>query len=176
MKQLFDFFFKGNFFVKLALLLWSLFTSLFSSAQVAKNSELYKTLKAKDSILFERTFNLCELEKLPPLINNDFEFYHDVAGEEGREAFLNSVKNNICSNKEEKIIRKLDEKSLTVFPLKKNNKLYGAIQSGKHYFLIRKNNNETPTGSALFTHLWILKDNKWKLKRVLSFNHIPIQH
>lgn len=176
MKQLFDFFFKGNLFLKLLLLLWSLFTSLFATSQVKRNSDLFKTLKAKDSIIFERTFNLCELEKLDSIINNDFEFYHDVAGMENRDAFLKSVKNNICTNQEEKIIRKLDTKSLTVYSLKNNNTIYGAIQTGKHYFFIRKKNKLTPTGSALFTHLWILKNTEWKLKRVLSYNHLPIQH
>ncbi len=176
MKQLFDFFFKGNFLLKLLLLIWSFLTSLFSTAQVSRNSDLFKTLKAKDSIIFERTFNLCELEKLPSIINDDFEFYHDVAGVQNKEAFLQSVKNNICPNKEEKLIRKLDKNSLTVYPLKNNNQLYGAIQKGKHYFFIKKEKELQPTGAALFTHLWILKNKKWKLKRVLSYNHLPIQN
>lgn len=176
MKELYDFFFKGNLFWKIVLLFWSLLTSLFSYAQVNKNSQIFKTLKAKDSIIFERTFNKCEIDKLNDIINNDFEFYHDIAGVENREEFMRSIKNNICKNQNEKPIRKLVNNSLEVFPLKNNGVLYGAIQRGKHNFFIRKNKEIVPTGSALFTHLWILKNKKWKLKRVLSYNHLPIQN
>jgi hypothetical protein len=176
MKPLTDFFFEGNLFWKIVVFLWSILTSLFSNAQVSENSDLHKTLKSKDSIIFERTFNRCELEKLDNVINDDFEFYHDVAGQESRENFFLSVKNNICSNPNKKPIRKLVDKSLKVYPLKKDGKLYGAIQRGKHLFFIKENNKLTPTGSALFTHVWILKNNSWKLKRVLSYNHLPIQN
>jgi hypothetical protein len=176
MKPLTDFFFEGNLFWKIVVFLWSILTSLFSNAQVSENSDLYKTLKSKDSIIFERTFNRCELEKLDNVINDDFEFYHDVAGQESRENFFLSVKNNICSNPNKKPIRKLVDKSLKVYPLKKDGKLYGAIQRGKHLFFIKENNKLTPTGSALFTHVWILKNNSWKLKRVLSYNHLPTQN
>lgn len=176
MKPLTDFFFEGNLFWKIVLLLWSLLTSLFTNAQISENSELYKTLKSNDSIIFERTFNRCELDKLDDIINDDFEFYHDVAGEESREKFLSSIKNNICSNPNKKPIRKLVDESLQVFPLKNNGKLYAAIQKGKHLFFIKENEKLTPTGSALFTHLWIKKNNSWKLKRILSYNHLPIQN
>ena len=50
------------------------------NAQVEKSSDLFKTLAAKDSILFVRTFNNCEIEKLDPIIADNFEFYHDVVG------------------------------------------------------------------------------------------------
>ncbi|TCP26776.1 uncharacterized protein DUF4440 [Tenacibaculum skagerrakense] len=176
MKPLTDFFFEGNLFWKIVLFFWALLTSLFSNAQESKNSEIYKVLKSKDSIIFERTFNRCELEKLDDIINDDFEFYHDVAGETSKEQFIQSVKNNICSNDNRKPIRKLVDETLEVYALKNEGKLYGAIQRGKHLFFIKENNKLTPTGSALFTHLWILKNNSWNLKLVLSYNHLPVQH
>ena len=40
-----------------------LFFNLITIAQVHKKSELYKTLKSQDSIVFERAFNKCEVEK-----------------------------------------------------------------------------------------------------------------
>ncbi|WP_075344203.1 nuclear transport factor 2 family protein [Tenacibaculum agarivorans] len=176
MTDLFDFFFKGNVFWKIVLFLWSLLTSFLTQAQLNKDSQLFKTLKSKDSVIFERTFNKCEVEKLNDIIDQDFEFYHDVAGIENRKMFLASVQQNICGNTNEKPIRKLVDNSLEVYPLKKNGKLYGAIQKGKHNFYLKKENSLSPTGSALFTHLWILDNNKWKLKRVLSYNHLPVQH
>ena len=44
-----------------------------------------------------------------------------------------------------------------------------SIQMGEE-----KQNGELKTvGIADFTHVWILENNKWKLKRVLSYNHKP---
>lgn len=165
--------FKESFIFKIVLAIILFFYSLFSFAQVDKSSDLYKTLKSKDSIIFERTFNKCELEKLDPIIAQDFEFYHDIGGIQDREGFITAVKENICTNPGINK-RRLVKNSLTVFPLKKNNKLYGAIQKGKHTFLQKIDGKMKTVGIADFTHLWILENKLWKLKRVLSYNHQPL--
>ena len=164
--------FKESILIKIILAIITFLFSLFSNAQVDKNSKLYKTLKAKDSIIFERTFNKCEVDKLEDIIADNFEFYHDIAGLENREEFIKSVKNNICTNPGN-IQRDLITNSLQVYPLKKNDKLYGAIQKGKHTFKEKQNGVLITTGIADFTHVWIIKNKKWKLKRVLSYNHKP---
>lgn len=68
MKQLFDFFFKGNFLLKLLILLWSLLTSFFSSAQIneiplykAKNIKLHKEIVKMDSLFFN-AYNTCDIK------------------------------------------------------------------------------------------------------------------
>ena len=88
---------KDSFVIKILLFLAMLFYNFVLNAQVDKNSDLFKTLKSKDSIIFERTFNRCETEKLEPIIAEDFEFYHDIAGMQDRAGFLKAVKNNVCS-------------------------------------------------------------------------------
>ena len=143
-----------------------------ANAQVDKSSNLYVTLKAQDSIIFERTFNKCELEKLVPIIAENFEFYHDIAGVQDRKGFIKAVKNNICTNPGNNK-RELVKNSLEVFELKNNNKLYGAIQKGKHTFLQKFDGKMKTVGIADFTHLWVLENKQWKLKRVLSYNHKP---
>lgn len=162
--------FKKAIVVRLIIAIFLFFVSWISNAQVDKNSELYKKLKSKDSIIFERTFNKCETEKLDPIISQDFEFYHDVTGKQNRAEFIKAIKENICV-KPGNLTRQLVANSLEVFPLKNNEVLYGAIQKGKHTFL--KKGKKIPEGIADFTHLWILEDNIWKLKRVLSYNHLP---
>lgn len=162
--------FKDSIIFKILFAIIMFFYSLISSAQVDKNSELYKTLKVNDSIIFERAFNKCELKKLEPLIAKNIEFYHDLNGVQNREEFINAVKNNICSNPGT-YTRKLVENSLEVHQLKNNGTIYGAIQKGKHDFYVKENNKIRKTGTAQFTHLWILENEKWKLKRVLSFDH-----
>lgn len=164
--------FKESWIIKLILALLIFLKSLFSFGQVDEKSNLYQTLKAKDSIIFERSFNKCEIKQLHNIIADNFEFYHDVAGFETRDAFLKSIKNNICSTPGN-MKRELVDNSLKVYPLKNNGVIYGAIQKGKHTFQEKQNGVLTTTGIADFTHLWILEDNKWKLKRVLSYNHKP---
>ncbi|MFK8058503.1 MAG: nuclear transport factor 2 family protein [Polaribacter sp.] len=163
---------KQSFIFKILLFIAMLLFTLISKAQVDKKSDLFKTLKAKDSIIFKRTFNLCEVEKLAPIIAENFEFYHDIAGVQDRDGFILAVKNGVCKNPGINK-RNLVENSLQVFTLKNNGKLYGAIQKGKHTFQQKQNGEFKTVGIADFTHVWILENNKWKLKRVLSYNHKP---
>jgi len=164
--------FKDFIIVKILLAIILFLFSLVMDAQVSKNSNLYKTLKSKDSIIFERAFNRCELEKLKPIINENFEFYHDIVGIQNKKEFMNAVKHNLCSNPG-KHKRQLVENSLSVFEMKNNNTLYAAIQKGKHTFQQKIDGEMKTTGIADFTHLWVLENNTWKLKRVLSYNHKP---
>ena len=62
--------------------------------------------------------------------------------------------------------------SLKVFPLYKNGELYGAIQHGIHRFeSLDKDKKYTKGDVAKFTHVWILENNIWKVKRELSYDH-----
>ena len=147
------------------------FVGLLSMAmfsQVEKTSALYKTLKVNDSIIFNASFNTCNLKQLAALINVDFEFYHDKAGlMEGKDTFIENTKNGLCKSTAN-IRRVLDRDSLEVFSLHTNNgELYAAIQKGIHHFY----ENDRKGSTAKFTHLWVLNDKKWTLKRVLSYDH-----
>ena len=164
--------FKESFIFKILLAIVLFFYSLMSLGQVHKTSDLFNSLKSKDSIIFESAFNTCELEKLEPIIAKNFEFYHDIAGIQNREEFIAAVKKNICSTPGASR-RRLIKNSLTVFELKNNNKLYGAIQKGKHTFQQKIDGKMKTVGIADFTHVWILENTHWKLKRVLSYNHQP---
>ena len=142
------------------------------SAQVDRNTPIFIELKKQDSIFFERGFNQCDINYLESHIADDLKFYHDQSGFQDRKLFLENTKKYICSNPNQKPIRKVDEKSLEVFPLYNNGKLYGAIQSGIHDFFIREANKEDAhTSRAKFTHLWLLNNGNWLLKEVLSFYH-----
>lgn len=164
--------FKDSFIIKILIAIILFLYSSAMNAQVDKNSDIYKTLKSKDSIIFERAFNKCEIEKLTPIIAENFEFYHDVAGIQNKKEFLSAIKNNICTNPGN-FSRQLVKNSLEVFELKNNGELYGVIQEGKHTFQEKNNSKMKTFGIANFTHLWILENKKWKLKRVLSYNHKP---
>lgn len=156
-----------------SLFLLLLFFSGHILSQEAADSELFKTLKRNDSLLFDAGFNNCDIAAFEHLIAEDLEFYHDQGGlTTNKKDFLTNVRNNICSSPSKKPIRKLDLESLQVYPLYHNGKLYGAIQKGSHDFFIKEPGKELyQTSTALFTHVWLLKDGDWTLKRVLSFDH-----
>lgn len=152
---------------------FAFFITLPVLSQEARDSELFQTLKKKDSLLFDAGFNHCDIAAFEHLISEDLEFYHDQGGlTTNKKDFLNNVRNNICSSPNKKPIRKLDAESLQVYPLYQNGKLYGAIQKGRHDFFIKEPGKELyQTSTALFTHVWLLEGEKWILKRVLSYDH-----
>ncbi|MEM9361828.1 MAG: nuclear transport factor 2 family protein [Bacteroidota bacterium] len=145
-------------------------------SQTPSNSELYLTLKKKDSLLFNAAFNSCEIEVLNLLFAEDFEFYHDKVGiTDGKHAFIDQISKGCNSWKgkgPQPAKRILVPGSLEVYPLQNNGTLYGAIQHGIHSFEFLDENKTYQKGDiAKFTHVWILKENEWKLKRELSYNH-----
>ena len=143
-------------------------------AQVPKNSDLFLRLKTQDSVFFERIFNRCDLNYLEEAIAPDLKFYHDKSGIQNREIFIENTKKYICGDTVHKPIRKVDTNSLEVFPMYNNQVLYGAVQTGIHHFYIReKNKPDVITGSARFIHLYLLVNEKWILKEVISFDHQP---
>ena len=149
------------------------FISSSGFSQEPVDSALFITLKKNDSLLFDEGFNNCKISAFEHLISEDLEFYHDQGGlTTNKEDFLKNVRNNICSSPDKKPIRKLDPESLQVFPLYQSGKLYGAIQQGRHDFFIKEPGKDLyQTSTALFAHLWLLKEGKWILKRVLSYDH-----
>ncbi|PQB04662.1 nuclear transport factor 2 family protein [Aureitalea marina] len=153
----------------------SLLLTTTAHAQVDQKSELFLTLKANDSLLFDIGFNTCDMDQSAALLTEDLEFYHDQGGiTNSKEEFVQVMKSGICSGGEYTSCRELVEGSLEVFPLYQNGQLDGAIQNGVHKFYQRKGDGPERAGStARFTHLWLITDEGWKIKRVLSFDHRP---
>ena len=142
------------------------------TAQVPKDSELFRTLKTQDSLFFERSFNQCDTNYLKSAVHPDLVFYHDQGGIQDRQVFLERVKQNLCSDPNNKPIRKVEVESLEVFPMYDKNVLYGVIQTGNHNFYRRQpGKQDVHTSKAKFIHLYLLINGKWLLKEVLSFDH-----
>ena len=160
----------------LILIIALLFAVIFGRGQEAVHTELYHVLKEKDSILFDAAFNRCDTDTMAGLFTKDFEFYHDKVGATiGRKSFLAPTIAS-CASRDpqapQSSKRILVDDSLEVYPLYNNGVLYGAIQHGIHRFEFLNNQGEYQRGdTARFTHLWILKDNDWKIKRELSYDH-----
>lgn len=143
-----------------------------TQAQLPHDSELYKTLLQHDSIFFERGFNRCDTAYLRQATHKDLVFYHDRGGVNNQQQFLENVTKNLCGDWNNKPIRKVRRESLEVYPLYNEDKLYGVVQMGVHDFYLRKPGTaDVLTGSAKFTHVYLLEGSNWILKEVLSFDH-----
>lgn len=155
------------------LLLISLSASnIYSQEQVSKNDTLFTILEKKDSLIFTIGFNNCDTTQLRLHLSDDLEFYHDQNGLiESKEMLLQNIP-NLCKM-EYKATRHLIKESLQVFPLHAaNGNLYGAIQMGNHEFYGEEKDKPIYlTSTARFTHVWVIEDGEWKLKRILSYDH-----
>jgi hypothetical protein len=63
-----------------ALLFFITLTAFSAFAQVGKNSELYKTILTKDSLLFDVGFNIIDIKQFEILLSDNLKFYHDKDG------------------------------------------------------------------------------------------------
>ena len=144
-------------------------TTFSALAQVDKNSDLYKTIFAKDSLLFEVGFNTCDIKQFENLLSDNLKFYHDKDGISDKTKFLIDLKKGICNNQANRLVKRfLVKESTEIFPLYKNDALYGAVQNGEHMFSEKR---ESQAGIARFTNVWQLENGEWKLATSFSFDH-----
>jgi hypothetical protein len=153
----------------------TLFAAMVTYAQKetypATAEALTNTITTLDEEAFE-AYNTCNIEKSRKYFTDDLEFYHDKGGLiKGVDKLMEALKNNICNDPKRKVLRKPVAGTFKVYPLDG----YGAILTGDHDFYILENGKEKKTGTAKFTHVWLLKDGYWKMARVLSYDHKAIE-
>lgn len=146
---------------------------LSGKAQISKEHELYKTIMSKDSLLFNVGFNTCNMAQFDQLLSEQFEFFHDKGGVADRKKFFLDLQGGLCNQPAAyQARRELLPGTTEIFTLYNNGQLYGAIQEGVHQFFENTINQPEKFGSsARFTHLWLLENGEWKLKKALSFDH-----
>jgi hypothetical protein len=153
-----------------------LLLQIFSGTIWAQHAEekLTVTILHKDS-LFWNAYNNCDADAFKSFFTEDVEFYHDKGGATlGIDNLIASFKNNLCGNPNFRLKREVVVGTTKVYPLKKNDTIYGAILTGEHVFYINEAGKpEYIDGQANFTHLWLLKNVEWKMARVLSYDHHP---
>ena len=166
---------SNKYFISTALLILLAVNPFFNKASAqTEQQKLEATIFFKDS-LFWTAYNNCDIPKFQEFFSNDVEFYHDKGGiTNGLENLAMSMKKNLCSNENFRLRREEVAGTVKVFPLQQSNSIYGAIISGSHEFYINeKGKKERLDGLAKFTHVWLLKDNVWKMSRILSYDHGP---
>lgn len=133
-----------------------------TNIEVLKMNLLKSEIIKMDSLLFDVAFNQCDAGAFKKIIADDVEFYDDRSG-------LNISKANEIKSLEAKCVRpeKLTRKLNSCVIDKLGD--FGAVQVGEHTFY----SNGIPEGTGKFIHIWERKENEWKLKRIVSYEHRP---
>lgn len=138
---------------------------MISGASAQQPEKLYQTIASMDSLLFE-AFNKCDTVAAKEFFTKDLEFYHDKGGLTRYEENMRSIYKRCTSNYI--VRRELVPGTIEVFPIKD----YGAIQLGSHRFYIKnKGEAEQLDGTFRFVHVWRNENGRWKIARVVSFDH-----
>ena len=126
-----------------------------------RNSSLRNEILKMDSLFFVVGFNHCDTSIYKNILSDSMEFYDDREG-------LNLSKANEIKYLLEKCSGKYNMtrvlKSTTISRLGD----YGALQRGEHDFV----QNGIIIGSGKFIHIWEKTSQGWKLKRIVSYDHV----
>jgi ketosteroid isomerase-like protein len=131
----------------------------------AAEDTLFRQIAASDSDFFD-AYNNCELPRMKAYFTTDIEFYHDQSGLSHLLKLMSDLQKNICG----KVHRDPVPGTLEVYPLKG----YGAVATGLHRFCDSRKYRtceEGASGVAKFVTLWRRQNGKWRMSRVISYDH-----
>jgi Domain of unknown function (DUF4440) len=165
-----------HYILKIVVHFLSLFVIADNVSAQANEEQLAQMILKKDSLFWD-SYNRCDTSNYNQFFSDDLEFYHDKGGIiHGVDGLALSMKKNLCSNADFRLRREVVKGTVKVFPLANSEKLYGAVLSGEHvFYILEKGKEPRLDGRARFTHLWLLKNNVWKMTRILSYDHRPAQ-
>ncbi|MBO9571326.1 MAG: DUF4440 domain-containing protein [Chitinophagaceae bacterium] len=147
--------------------------SLMFIQQISAQSFSGNGVREADSLMWD-AYNRCDVDGMKVYFTEDIEFYHDKGGVTiGVDSLATTFRKGPCSNTDSfRLRRAVVPQSIKIYPLYQNNRLYGAVFIGEHlFFITEKGKTERVSGQAKFTHLWLLQNGAWKIKRVLSYDH-----
>jgi hypothetical protein len=148
-----------------ALPLFSSIASAQGSGTTSSDDTLFRQIAASDSAFFD-AYNNCQLSRMESYFTRDVEFYHDQSGLSRLAGVMDALRKNICG----KVHRDPVPGSLEVYPLKG----YGAVSIGLHRFCDSRKHQtcvEGNSGVAKFVTLWRQQNGKWRMSRVISYDH-----
>jgi ketosteroid isomerase-like protein len=123
---------------------------------------------------FWQAYNACDMKTLGDLLTADIEFYHDKTGlTSSRPAVVESLRKGPCADPRKRLRREAVAESVKFHPLSGGY----AILSGQHRFYAQEAGDaEHLDGQAEFTHVWQFADGRWRMRRVLSYDHGPVPY
>ena len=127
------------------------------------SSELFNEIEQMDATVFN-AFNKQDMTVFKALFTEDLEWFQDNGGLLSYETVFKNF--GTMFQNENKLTRTLVKGSLEVHPIKD----YGAIEIGMHQFRHIENGKDE-IGTFKFMMIWQKKDGKWKISRVISYDH-----
>ena len=145
---------------------------LFSNHVLSQESNSSENLKTKILTLdaqFWKAYNSCSVEDFKQFLTDDLEFYHDKGGlTKTSDKLVSLVSTGLCKDPNVRLRREAVNGTVNVYPISN----YGAIITGEHLFYLTENGTEEKLiESAKFTHVWKNEHGKWRMSRVLSYDH-----
>ncbi|MHC2993125.1 hypothetical protein OB13_16640 [Pontibacter sp. HJ8] len=129
------------------------------------SQELYDTIARMDSVMFD-AFNKQDPDKLKEVFSEDLEFYHDKGGVTDYAQTMENFRTLFERNRDTGLRRDLVKGSLEVYPIVG----FGAVEICLHRFC-HQENGQDDCGTFKNIMLWQQKDGKWKVTRVISYDH-----
>lgn len=154
---------KNLFRTSLFLLLFTVMTLAQEKKVAPTSSELFNEIEQMDKVVFD-AFNSQNMPVFKALFDENLEWFQDNGGLLNYETVFKNFEEMF--HKEYKLTRTLVKGSLEVHPIKG----YGAIETGSHQFRHIENGKEE-IGTFKFLMIWQKKDGKWKITRVVSYDH-----
>lgn len=120
---------------------------------------------------FWEAYNACDVDEMATYWTEELEFYHDKGGlSSGRTELAQETRDGMCKPDGAKLRREAIPGSVHFYELAD----YGGILVGEHVFYVNQPGHpEYLDGQARFTHVWQLDGQKWRMHRVLSYDHGP---
>lgn len=140
------------------------------AASSVTSGELYQTIASQDSSLFA-AYNARDIEQIKTFFSSDLEFYRDESGLVNYEELMENFGKMFAQNRGN--TRTLVPGSMKVYPI--NN--VGALEIGEHLFCRAENSDvhgsmgKNACGTVSFVILWENRDGRWKVSRVIDYNH-----
>lgn len=134
-------------------------------ARLPVSPALYATIARQDSLMFV-AFNQHDVATLQTFFAEDLEFYHDKGGLANFQQTMQGFRNLFEQNKTTGLNRQLVPGTLEVFPING----YGAVETYQHRFCHVENGRDD-CGTFKNMMVWRLKDGRWQVTRVVSYDH-----
>ena len=138
--------------------------SLFGQADI-----LYQEIKQMDSLAFD-AYNRRDIKDYSSYLASDIEFYHDQDGLIAPyDKLVDAFSILFRSDRPTHAVRRIVPNSIEVYPIDN----VGAYQTGNHKFYELNPSDSTTRFESIakVAVLWKEVNGKWKMSRVLSYNH-----
>lgn len=120
---------------------------------------------------FWAAYNDCDRDRMADAFTEDAEFYHDITGlTRGRDAIVASLMSGPCGTAGQHLRREVVQGTVQAFPLADRN----IFLVGDHQFYVRQDGKaEHISARARFADVWRREDGRWRMARVVSYDHGP---